>query len=245
MAAKKSGRGLPRPTSRSRKPASATLPMVESDAACTTSAPSSTGPSGVWCVRTRPPRRSRASSTRTRTPPAARSRAAVRPATPPPMITTSGPVINPLDSSMPDLNQVRQLQSCDGPTFRELYEIYAMSIPARERKPEAWICAMVRAPEYRFWVMPGAHRIAGFSILFLPPAERFALLEYMAVAPDRRNHGVGSTLFRQTTAQGPPQHPSVPMLLGVGSDREASADREMRARRQQFYRRLGCVRISR
>ncbi len=145
---------------------------------------------------------------------------------------------------MPDLDQVQQLQSCDGPTFRELYEIYAVSIPARERKPEAWICAMVRAPEYRFWVLPGARRIAGFSILFLPPAERFALLEYMAVAPDRRNHGVGSTLFRQTTAQVPPQHRSVPMLLEVDSDREASADREMRARRQQFYRRLGCVRIS-
>jgi GNAT superfamily N-acetyltransferase len=146
---------------------------------------------------------------------------------------------------MTALDQVQQLKSCDGPMFRELYEIYAVSIPARERKPEAWICAMVRTPEYRFWVMPGeARHIEGFSILFLPPAERFALLEYMAVAPERRNHGVGSTLFRQSTARVPPQHRSVPMLLEVDSDREASADREMRARRQQFYRRLGCVRIS-
>src|SRR5258705_687980 len=245
MGGKKSGRGLPRPTSRSRKPASCTTSMVETEAPCTTSAPSSTGPSGVWCVRTRPPRRSRASSTRTCTPAAETSRAGVRPATPAQMITTSGPVINPLDSSMPDLDQVQQLQSCDGPTFRELYEIYAVSIPARERKPEAWICAMVRAPEYRVWVMPGARGIAGFSILFLPPAERFTLLEYMAVAPDQRNHGVGGRVFRQEAAQVPPREPSVPMLLGGDSDREASADRGLRARRQQVYPRLGGVRIAR
>jgi GNAT superfamily N-acetyltransferase len=145
---------------------------------------------------------------------------------------------------MTDLDQVQQLQSCDGPMFRELYEIYAVSIAARERKDEAWICAMIRAPEYRFWVLPDAGHIEGFSIVFLPPAERFALLEYMAVAPQRRNHGVGSQLFKQTMARVPPPHASVPMLLEVDSDREASADRALRARRQQFYRRLGCVRIA-
>jgi GNAT superfamily N-acetyltransferase len=150
---------------------------------------------------------------------------------------------------MPDPGQVQQLTSCDGPLFRQLYEIYAVSIAARERKDEAWICAMIRSSAYRFWMMKGAggiagFSIAGFSIVFLPPAERFALLEYMAVAPQQRNHGVGSTLFRQTVARVPPQHASVPMLLEVDSDREASADRELRARRQQFYRRLGCVRVA-
>lgn len=144
---------------------------------------------------------------------------------------------------MADLEQVQQLQSCDGPTFRELYEIYALSIAARERKPEAWICKMVRAPDYRFWVMPGAGRIQGFSILFVPPAERFALLEYMAVAPEQRNHGVGGRLFKQTMARAP-QQGRIPIVLEVDSDREASPDRELRSRRQQFYRRLGCVRIA-
>ena len=145
---------------------------------------------------------------------------------------------------MTDLDHVQQLKSCDGPPFRELYEIYAVSIAARERKDEAWICAMIRSPDYQFWVLPGGGHIEGFSIVFLPPAERFALLEYMAVAPQQRNHGVGSTLFRQTMARVPPQHASVPTLLEVDSDREASADRALRARRQQFYRRLGCVRIA-
>ena len=141
---------------------------------------------------------------------------------------------------MTDRDQLEQLKSCDGPAFRELYEIYAVSIAARERKPEDWICSMVRAPEYTFWVMKGSGGIEGFSILFLPHAERFALLEYMAVTPERRNRGVGSALFKRTATRAP----SLPILLEVDSDREASDDREIRTRRQQFYRRLGCVRIA-
>ncbi len=146
---------------------------------------------------------------------------------------------------MTHLDQVEQLKSCDRPTFRELYEIYAASIAAREQKPEAWICAMVRAPEYRVWVMQGAGRVTGFSILFLPPAERFALLEYMAVAPELRNQGLGSEVFKQTVVGAvTPEHRSLPILLEVDSDREVCGDREIRTRRQQFYRRLGCVRIA-
>jgi GNAT superfamily N-acetyltransferase len=148
-------------------------------------------------------------------------------------------------SSMTELDHVERLKSCDGPSFRELYEIYASSIAAREQKPEAWICAMVRAPECRVWVTKGAGRVTGFSILFLPPAERFALLEYMAVASEWRNRGVGSELFKQTVARAvSPERPSLPILLEVDSDREAGGDQQMRTRRQQFYRRLGCVRIA-
>jgi GNAT superfamily N-acetyltransferase len=146
---------------------------------------------------------------------------------------------------MTDLDQVEQLNSCGGPAFREFYEIYAASIAAREQKPEAWICAMVRAPEYSVWLMKGAGRVTGFSILFLPPAEGFALLEYMAVAPERRNHGVGSELFKQTVKRAVmAKGRSLPILLEVDSDREECSDQRIRTRRQQFYRRLGCVRAS-
>jgi GNAT superfamily N-acetyltransferase len=146
---------------------------------------------------------------------------------------------------MTELDQLEQLKSCSGSSFRELYEIYASSIAAREQKPEAWICAMVGAPECKVWVMKGAGRVTGFSIVFLPPAERFALLEYMAVAPEWRNRGVGSGLFKQTVERAvSAERPSLPILLEVDSDRQAGADQQIRTRRQRFYRRLGCVRIS-
>src|SRR6266850_1461601 len=70
---------------------------------------------------------------------------------------------------MTDLDPVEQLKSCSGSPFREFYEIYAASIAAREQKPEAWVCAMVRAPEHSVWVMKRAGHVRAFSILFLSP----------------------------------------------------------------------------
>jgi len=140
---------------------------------------------------------------------------------------------------------VEQLDSCNGSAFRELYEIYAASIAAREQKPEAWICKMVEAPAYRFLVMKDGGHVQAFSILYLPPAERFALLEYMAVTPAMRNQGMGRKLFKQTVERAArPGAGSLPVVLEVDSDREAGDDHHLRTRRQQFYRRLGCLRVA-
>ena len=93
---------------------------------------------------------------------------------------------------------LEQLKSADGEPFRQLFAIYAASIRPREQKPEDWLRAMVAAPTYRVWIAQdagqpgeGRKRVLGFSILFVPPGEGFALLEYMAVAPEKRGHGFG------------------------------------------------------
>jgi GNAT superfamily N-acetyltransferase len=136
------------------------------------------------------------------------------------------------------------LTSADGEPFRQLFAIYAASITPREQKPEDWLRAMVAAPEYRVWIAQDPGRVLGFSILFVPPGEGFALLEYMAVAPEKRGHGFGGELFRRTVEQAvTPRGARLPVLLEVDSDREASTDQLLRARRIRFYRRLGCVKI--
>jgi GNAT superfamily N-acetyltransferase len=141
--------------------------------------------------------------------------------------------------------KLEQLESSEGETFKELYAIYAASIAAREQKRESWIAAMIDAPEYHVWVAKAGGLVRGFSILFVPAAGGFALLEYMAVAPDERNHGLGAELFRRTVERAvTPGEGSLPVLLEVDSDREASSDRALRARRERFYRRLGCLRIA-
>ncbi len=146
---------------------------------------------------------------------------------------------------MADVVELEQLKSCDGETFRQLYGIYAASIVAREQKPEGWIGAMMGAPEYRVWVAKEGGLVRGFSIVFHSAAEGFALLEYMAVAPEKRNRGVGRELFLRSVAFAvTPQGRVLPVLLEIDSDREASNDRAMRTRREQFYRRLGCLRIA-
>jgi len=146
---------------------------------------------------------------------------------------------------MAETVKLEQLASSEGETFQQLYAIYAASIAAREQKRESWIAAMIDAPEYRVWVAKAGGLVRGFSILFVPAAGGFALLEYMAVAPDQRNHGLGAELFRQTMkAALTPEARPLPVLLEVDSDREAASDRALRTRRERFYRRLGCLRIA-
>jgi hypothetical protein len=141
--------------------------------------------------------------------------------------------------------KLEQLESSEGETFRQLYAIYAASIAAREQKREGWIAAMIGAPDYRVWVAKAGGLVRGFSILFVPAAGGFALLEYMAVAPAERNHGMGGELFRRTVERATtPEGGQLPVLLEVDSDREASSDRALRTRRERFYRRLGCLRIA-
>jgi GNAT superfamily N-acetyltransferase len=151
-----------------------------------------------------------------------------------------------------DAVTLAQLKSADGEPFRQLFAIYAASISPREQKPEDWLRAMVAAPKYRVWIAQdagqpgeGRKRVLGFSILFVPPGEGFALLEYMAVAPEKRGHGFGGELFRRTVEHAvTPEGAGLPVLLEVDSDREASSDRAVRTRRIRFYRRLGCVKIA-
>jgi GNAT superfamily N-acetyltransferase len=141
--------------------------------------------------------------------------------------------------------KLEQLESSEGETFRQLYAIYAASIATREQKPEGWIADMIGAAEYRVWVAKAGGIVRGFSILFIPAAGGFALLEYMAVAADRRNQGLGAELFRRTVEHAvTPGGRKLPVLLEIDSDREASSDRAMRTRRERFYRRLGCLRIA-
>jgi GNAT superfamily N-acetyltransferase len=147
---------------------------------------------------------------------------------------------------------LEQLRSADGEPFRQLFAIYAGSITPREQKPEAWMRAMVQAPDYRVWIARGddagdgsAGRVRGFSMLFVPSGAGFALLEYMAVASDLRDRGFGGELFRRTVERAvTPEGARLPVLLEIDSDREAATDQAMRTRRERFYRRLGCLKIA-
>jgi hypothetical protein len=103
---------------------------------------------------------------------------------------------------------------------------------------------MISSPEYKVLVQKKNGVAVGFSMLFAPAEDTFRLLEYMAIDSRHRNSGLGCKLFLRTlqgsvSNRGEP----LPVLLEVDSDREASADQEMRKRRLQFYRRLGCLRV--
>jgi hypothetical protein len=136
----------------------------------------------------------------------------------------------------------RLVSDSDAP-FKDFLRIYEESISVRERKSESEISQMLSRPDYRVILLRRDDAAVGFSIVFVPLKESFCLLEYMAVDAPHRNAGLGRKLFLGTVDNIFSKTGHVPMLLEVDSDREHSADQPMRRRRQQFYRRLDCLRI--
>ena len=126
------------------------------------------------------------------------------------------------------------LGASEGDAFEDLYRIYTESIVVEEQKARDQIAASVERPDYQVLLAKGGGRVIGFSILFLPAGEPFALLEYLAVRPEERSGGVGAELFRRSL-------PERSVLVEVDSVR--SSDRTINQRRISFYRRLGCRRI--
>jgi len=128
--------------------------------------------------------------------------------------------------------------------FEALYAIYCESIALREQKSKADLAAMVSKANYRLLLAQDDSSVVGFSIVYVAGSESFCLLEYMAVDKSHRGGGVGSELFEQTIGAVHRSDGAIPILLEVDSDREPSPDQVQRRRRQNFYRRLGCRRIT-
>ncbi len=69
--------------------------------------------------------------------------------------------------------------------------------------------------------------------------QEVGLLEYMGTARQARNMGLGAAMFKKAGEMAGAR----PLLAEVDSEREDSADRELRRRRKNFYFRLGCQQI--
>ncbi|MFO0580291.1 MAG: hypothetical protein U1A78_40480 [Polyangia bacterium] len=135
------------------------------------------------------------------------------------------------------------------PRFEAFYSIYAASIPVREQKPRAQVAALVASPRYKVWLAEArthadaAAQVLGLSVVYVPPAEDFCLLEYLAVDSAHRARAIGGRLFLHSAEQVLPGRPGVPMLVEVDAEGPADPEQELRRRRQRFYRRLGCRRV--
>jgi GNAT superfamily N-acetyltransferase len=118
--------------------------------------------------------------------------------------------------------------------FDAFLEIYKEALPARERKSAAALRAMCSSPDYSLVLATRAETVVGFFIVYR--GRTMALLEYMAVRNGLRGAGIGAALYGHARAVA---GSVTPMLMEVDSDRELSADRAVRARRKEFYRRCG------
>ncbi|MDP1589845.1 MAG: GNAT family N-acetyltransferase [Prosthecobacter sp.] len=136
-----------------------------------------------------------------------------------------------------ELVEVRHPQGAD---FEGLYRIYEEALPASERKPRAWVEALVLRPDYRVMVLKSGGQVLGFLMVFVSASQEVALLEYLATDRTVRNRGLGAALFHQAVEIAGER----PLLVEMESEDENTPGHEMRLRRKRFYSRLGCVEIA-
>lgn len=132
---------------------------------------------------------------------------------------------------------VCRVESAHEAAFDQLVEIYTEAITPGGRKSIERLAEMTRQPAYFFLLGLQSERVVGFAIVRAFDGSDAALLEYLAVARDCRDHGIGSALLRQVMNLD--AFSSRFLLAEVDSDKKLSADRAECSRRKQFYRRLG------
>jgi ribosomal protein S18 acetylase RimI-like enzyme len=132
---------------------------------------------------------------------------------------------------------VCRVESAHEAAFDQLVEIYTEAITPGGRKSLERLAGMILEPSYFFLVGLESERVVGFAIVRAFDGSDAALLEYLAVARDCRDHGIGSALLRQVMNLD--AFSSRFLLAEVDSDKKPSADGAECSRRKQFYRRLG------
>jgi len=129
-----------------------------------------------------------------------------------------------------------------GRLFEEFFALYSGSMPQRELKARDQIEAMLHRPDYEFLLVTSDRGVIGYSVSYLAEGEPCSLLEYMAIHGASQSTGVGgrllAKLIERAEARGSPW-----MLMEVASERDGAQDGPARSRREQFYRRHGCLRI--
>lgn len=120
--------------------------------------------------------------------------------------------------------------------FSALLRIYEAAIPARERKSEEAVRAMAARSSHCVIAALLERIPVGFYAVY---DGGIALLEYLAVDEATRGRGIGARLYEAARDAVTGR----PLLIEVESDRENTPERQARARRIAFYRRLGCRRI--
>lgn len=79
--------------------------------------------------------------------------------------------------------------------------------------------------------------------MYHPHNEDFFLLEYMAIDETQRGIGLGSTLLKSSIEQLFKTYGIRALLIEIESPEESSSDKEIREKREQFYRHLGALKI--
>ena len=128
-------------------------------------------------------------------------------------------------------------------SFDDFYAIYSISFPPSEQKSKKELLIMLDSPDYTIFTSKIETQTVGFCIIFHSEQTSFYLLEYMAIDGTKRSLGIGSKLFFHAITQIFSEHGIKPVLIEIDSPEEKSDEQNLREKREQFYKKLGCRKI--
>ena len=120
----------------------------------------------------------------------------------------------------------------------KIYRLYQSAFPASEKKPFSMIRSMQKKGKSDVWYCVENGKFAGLVITINGPDE--ILLDYLAVAKNRRGQGIGSKMLKKMREQ----YAGKGVFLEIEIVDEAAENYEERKRRKQFYLKNGMTPMS-
>ena len=124
--------------------------------------------------------------------------------------------------------------------FEKIYrELIVVDFPKNERRPLLMIKDLFRKGLYFCWVLCDNEEVSAYACFMQNHDKKSMLLDYFAVAANKRGSGIGSTfleLLREQLSGGG-------VIIECEMPEKASGEKEaeIRKRRIEFYRRNGAV----
>ncbi|MCX6013737.1 MAG: GNAT family N-acetyltransferase [Chloroflexi bacterium] len=125
--------------------------------------------------------------------------------------------------------------------FNQAIDIYHNSFIANERQTVDEVIHRIQQKLYIMTVLKINDMVTGFSLTYHFKAERYNLLDYLAVKKGLRNKGFGSLLFSHSYKQLTMLYPETKFLVIEVDDPEYGDSREktIRVNRIKFYEKFG------
>ncbi len=111
----------------------------------------------------------------------------------------------------------------------KIYNLYQSAFPASEKKPFSMIRTMWKKGKSDVWYCEEDGKFAGLVITINGPEK--ILLDYLAVAKNRRGQGIGSGILKKMREK----YAGKGVFLEIETVDETAENYEERKRRKQFY----------
>ena len=141
------------------------------------------------------------------------------------------------------LLHVKRLTDENACEFDGFYAIYSTAFPRSEQKSYEILLTMLSRNDYAIYLGHIDEEIIGFCIFYHALDADFYLLEYMAIASLKRGNGMGTALLQQSMDALFTRCGEKALLIEIDSPEVVCDEKEMRDKREQFYRRLGAKKI--